>query len=194
MDVYKWESNASEVDLFLHGFNQSQYVELFEQQNITLDVLLSLTSDDIRAIGVEDDNDCLCIAQRIQQFRNKSKNYTEEKLDLTFSKEDALTLCTNTLKQLSLLDAALAYTRLRMKKEGIRNTLANKLTTAKVIEILCKEAESQNDILMRRMKSLHPKLETKTQRLLNKKKVGIVTVISTAVAVIILAVYKNSNI
>ncbi|XP_039278152.1 uncharacterized protein LOC111062150 [Nilaparvata lugens] len=194
MDVPILESSASEVTMLLHGFSQSQYVALFEEHGITLEVLLSMTLEDIKEIGVEDDHDCHCIAEKIQEFKNiRMKNHTQKELNLTFSQQDAMALCTNTLKQLSLLHAALAYTRIRLKTEGVRNMLVDKLTTASVIEDLCKDAETQNGILLKRIESLHTKLKTKPERLLNKKQIGIVTTISTAVAVLIFAVYRSSK-
>ncbi|XP_075228088.1 uncharacterized protein LOC142328273 isoform X3 [Lycorma delicatula] len=141
----------SDVATFLFGMNLNKYIEHFSKEAIDLKTFLTLTDEDLCFIGVTDLEDRRTLLKGIINLKSHKNSNTVITDDIALSDKDVLVIASNALKQLSILHAAVAHTRLRLKATPVRNTIIDQHSVASLLTTLSLEGMLQNQILQTRL-------------------------------------------
>lgn len=188
----KWNGTTSEVVTFLCGHHLSQYAKLFSDNDIDLDLFLTLTEDDLCGIGMTNTEDRKVLINGLSRL-NKNKREDKKKFSLDLSDKEVGRMMSNTLSHLFMIHAALSHTRYRIK--GTHNTsITLHMSSAHLLDILTNEALLQAKFLNNQLDALLAKKQAavmkRTQQARKMRTLGCITVLMT-VAVFAYCVHRR---
>jgi len=150
------------------GMNMVQYLNLFKDADIGLNLFLTLTEDDLEVIGVEDKAHRKDIAHGIHNIRKKRGNkgqaplrgLQDDVLDATMSVQEAIPVMCHTVKHINNLVILLRNYRSRLNSNSVRNNVMDTHHSAALgAKILTKEALAQAELLKVQLHGMLLKLD-----------------------------------
>lgn len=148
------------------GMNMVQYLNLFKDADIGLNLFLTLSEDDLEVIGIEDKAHRKDIAHGIYNIRKKrvgnspSRGLQDDVLDATMSVQETIPVMCHTVKHINNLVILLRNYRSRLNSSSVRNNVLDPHHSAAVgAKILTKEALAQAELLKVQLHGMLLKLD-----------------------------------
>ncbi|KAK3913578.1 Ankyrin repeat and SAM domain-containing protein 3 [Frankliniella fusca] len=150
------------------GMNMVQYLNLFKEADIGLNLFLTLTEDDLVVIGIEDKEHRKEIAHGIHNIRKKRgvqgqaplRGLQDDVLDATMSVQETIPVMCHTVKHINNLVILLRNYRSRLNSNSVRNNVMDTHHSAALgAKILTKEALAQAELLKVQLHGMLLKLD-----------------------------------
>ncbi|XP_054272195.1 uncharacterized protein LOC128992576 [Macrosteles quadrilineatus] len=150
-----WGEEYNDVVMFLCGLHLNEYIEMFVNQGITLDIFLHLSEEDLCHIGMTDSKHRATLLEGVAKLKqNKTKAAEEVQLG-NLRSEEVNAILASTVKHLTVMHAALAHLRLNLRSPDVHNTLVTlTLTSAELLETLTAEADIQAQLLLNQINAV----------------------------------------